>query len=78
MAIFKFQSLLQTPAFIPTSFALWVLKTPSASISAPTAPWRERVLSPCLVVVAVDKSDNGVNDEDDNNGDDNNDGIMMV
>ena len=32
MAIFKFQSLLQTPAFIPTSFALWVLKTPSASM----------------------------------------------
>ena len=32
MAIFKFQSLLQTPAFIPTSFALWVLKTLSASM----------------------------------------------
>ena len=32
MAIFKFQSLLQTPAFIPTSFAWWVLKTPSASM----------------------------------------------
>ena len=32
MAMFKIQSLLQTPAFIPTSFALWVLKTPSASM----------------------------------------------
>ena len=32
MAIFKFLSLLQTPAFIPTSFAWWVLKTLSASM----------------------------------------------
>ena len=32
MVMFKFQSLLQTPAFIPTSFALWVLKTLSASM----------------------------------------------